>query len=143
VYGLVSGGGSNSSKSTAAKRSATSHKSKAKSSAGQRSAAASSAPAAAPAAYVYLSLDPLARVYVCLLGDRGRKLIPGEELSAGESTRTYRARRFEITLGNSSVVMHVDGVVRHVPPSNEAIGYSITKAAGRKRLSPGQLPTCA
>jgi hypothetical protein len=92
---------------------------------------------------VYLSLDPLARVYVCLLGDGGRKLIAGEELSAGESTRTYRARRFEITLGNSSVVMHVDGVVRHVPPSNEAIGYSITKAAGRKRLSPGRLPTCA
>jgi cytoskeletal protein RodZ len=144
VYGLVSGGSSsNSSKRTTSTRSATSHSSKAKSSAGHGSAAASSAPAAAPPAYVYLSLEPRARVYVCLLGDRGRKLIPGEELSAGESTRTYRARRFEITLGNSSVVMRVDGIVRHVPPSNEAIGYTITKAAGRKRLSQGQLPTCA
>jgi hypothetical protein len=82
-------------------------------------------------------------VYVCLLGDGGRKLIPGSELEAGESTRTFRARRFEITLGNSSVLMRIDGVTRTVPPSSEAIGYSITKASGRKRLLQGQLPTCA
>ena len=144
VYGLVSGGSSsNNHKNTASTRSPASHKSKAKSSASAGSAPASSASAAAPPAYVYLSLEPRARVYVCLVGDGGRKLIPGEELSAGESTRTYRARRFQITLGNSSVVMRVDGVTRTVPPSNEAIGYSITKASGRKRLTPGHLPTCA
>jgi cytoskeleton protein RodZ len=144
VYGLVSGGSSsNNHKNTAATRSPASHKSKATSSAGAGSAPASSASAAAPPAYVYLSLEPRARVYVCLVGDGGRKLIPGEELSAGENTRTYRARRFQITLGNSSVVMRVDGVTRTVPPSNEAIGYSITKASGRKRLTPGHLPTCA
>jgi len=30
-----------------------------------------------------------------------------------------------------------------VPASNEAIGYAITKATGRKRLTPSQLPSCA
>jgi cytoskeleton protein RodZ len=91
---------------------------------------------------ITLSLRPTAVVYVCLLGDGGRKLIPGTELQPGESTPTYHARRFEITLGNSSVTMYIDGHPRSVPPSSEAIGYAITKARGRQPLSAGKLPTC-
>jgi cytoskeleton protein RodZ len=91
---------------------------------------------------VALSLRPSAAVYVCLIGDDGRKLIPGLELQPGATTRTYHAKRFELTLGNSSVTMIVDGIPRTVPPSSQAIGYSITKAHGRHPLSPGQLPTC-
>jgi cytoskeletal protein RodZ len=93
-------------------------------------------------AIVTLSLRPSAVVYVCLIGDNGRKLIPGLELQPGETTATYHARRFEITLGNSSVTMLVDGRARTVPASSQAIGYSITKARGRQRLSAGRLPTC-
>jgi hypothetical protein len=81
-------------------------------------------------------------VYVCLLGDDGRTLIPGIELQPGETTRTYHAKRFQITLGNSSVTMVVDGIPRTVAPSSQAIGYSITKATGRRPLAAGQLPTC-
>jgi hypothetical protein len=92
---------------------------------------------------VALSLRSSAAVYVCLIGDNGRKVIAGKELQAGESTPTYHARRFTITLGNSSVTMFVDGHARSVPASSQAIGYAITKAAGRKRLHTGQLPTCA
>ncbi len=92
---------------------------------------------------VALSLRPSAVVYVCLLGDGGRKLIPGVDLQPGEGTRTYHAKRFEITLGNSSVTMFVDGIARTVAPSSGAIGYSITKTTGRRTLAAGQLPTCA
>ncbi len=97
---------------------------------------------AATSTFVALSLRATAVVYVCLIGDDGRKLIPGIELQPGETTRTYHARRFEITLGNSSVTMFVDGIPRTVAPSSQAIGYSITKAYGRRPLAPGQLPTC-
>jgi cytoskeleton protein RodZ len=93
-------------------------------------------------AVVTLSLRPSAIVYVCLIGDNRRKLIPGTELQPGERTPTYHARRFEITLGNSSVTMLVDGRARTVPPSSEPIGYSITKARGRQPLPSAQLPTC-
>ena len=89
-----------------------------------------------------LSLKPTGAVYVCLLGDNGRKLIPGVELQAGESTPTFHARHFEITLGNSAVTMFIDGRARTVPASSQAIGYSITKARGRQPLQPAQLPTC-
>lgn len=92
---------------------------------------------------VALSLRASAAVYVCLIdNDNGRKLIPGLELQPGESTHTYHAKRFTITLGNSSVTMFVDGIRRTVAPSSAAIGYSVTKS-GRHRLVAGQLPTCA
>jgi cytoskeleton protein RodZ len=99
-------------------------------------------PAHGLAPVITLSLKPSAVVYVCLLGDNGRKLIPGSELQPGETTPTYHARRFQITLGNSSVTMYVDGRPRSVPPSSQAIGYTITKARGRQPLAAGQLPTC-
>ena len=137
AYGLASGGGSGSKPTKGAATAKRSHTHKT-----HTSGAHTTVPAV-PAAYVYLSLEPTARVYVCLVGDGGHRLIGGEELSPGASTRTYRAHRFEIRLGNSSVVMRVDGIVRHVPPSSEPIGYSITKATGRKRLTASQLPSCA
>jgi cytoskeleton protein RodZ len=93
-------------------------------------------------ASVSLQLRPTAIVYVCLIGEGGRELIAGQELGPSESTPVYRARHFEITLGNSNVVLIIDGIPRVVTPSSEAIGYSITKAYGRKTLAPGHLPTC-
>jgi len=91
---------------------------------------------------VALSLRPAAVVYVCLIGEGGRELIPGLELQPGENTPVYHAKHFQITLGNSSVTLLIDGIPRIVPPSAEAIGYSITKAYGRQPLAPGHLPTC-
>jgi hypothetical protein len=38
--------------------------------------------------------------------------------------------------------MVVDGKPLEVPSSSQAIGYTITKAAGRRPLRLGQLPTC-
>jgi cytoskeleton protein RodZ len=91
---------------------------------------------------VALSLRPSAAIYICLINDDdGDKLIPGQELQPGTSTPTFHSKHFTITLGNSSVTMFVDGTPRTVPPSSEAIGYSITKA-GRQRLKSGELPTC-
>ena len=91
---------------------------------------------------VTLSLTPTANVYVCLLGDGGRKLIPGIELHPGARTSTYHSKRFEITLGNNSVELVIDGKPRTVPASSTSIGYSITKAHGRRTLPPSQQPTC-
>jgi cytoskeleton protein RodZ len=99
-------------------------------------------PATTAGDVVTLSITPTAAVYVCLLGDGGRKLIPGVELKPGHSTPTYHAKRFEITLGNNAVELFVDGKVRPVPASSSAIGYSITKARGRRSLPAEQQPTC-
>jgi cytoskeleton protein RodZ len=130
---LVSGGGS-SKKGTPAKVAGTKQRVHHHGKATQRAAAATPV--------VALSLKPTAAVYVCLIGDNGRKVIPGLNLQAGESTSTYHARRFQLTLGNNSVTMYVDGKARSVAPSSKPIGYSITKARGRQPLSASQRPTC-
>jgi cytoskeleton protein RodZ len=140
IYGLASGGGGSSSKSTVRRSPAESSK---KSAAKHKSAHASPTVHHTTSTIVALSLRPTAAVYVCLIGDNGRKVIAGEELHPGTKTPTYHARRFEITLGNSSVTMYVDGHAHSVPASSQAIGYSITRANGRKRLHTGELPTCA
>jgi cytoskeletal protein RodZ len=142
IVALLAGGGS-SSKSTADRTSSTAsrnarHHHSERAAAQRRQAAAGTT----SASLVALSLRPSARVYVCLIGDNGRKVIPGEELQPGTTTHTFHAKRFEITLGNSSVTMFVDGRARTVPASSQAIGYTITKAYGRKPLPEGRLPTC-
>lgn len=139
IFGLVSKGGGSSSDSTAGSNPTKSSKNSAKAHKGKhRNGSASSS----KSALVAVSLHPTAPVYVCLIADNGRKAIAGVELKPGDRTPTYHARKFELTLGNSSVRMFVDGHERPVPSSSQAIGYSITKANGRKRLALGNLPTC-
>jgi hypothetical protein len=133
---LLVGGGSSGPTTSTATTATKKHAAKARHPAGKSVARGTLAPV------VTLALSPSAVVYVCLIGDNERKLIPGLELQPGETTPTYHARRFKITLGNSSLKMIVDGQARTVPPSSQAIGYSITKARGRQRLAAGQLPTC-
>jgi cytoskeletal protein RodZ len=141
IVGLIGKGGGSGSSSRSAGRSSSSKsiKKTSKSHSGKHAKGASSA--RSQGSIVALSLHATAPVYVCLIGDNGRKRIAGEELQAGTSTSTYHAHRFLITLGNSSVKMIVDGHERPVASSSQAIGYSIT-TAGRTRLKLGSLPTC-
>lgn len=90
---------------------------------------------------VSLSLRPSAAVYVCLIGDNGRKVIPGTILQPPYTPVTFHARRFELTLGNNAVTMYVDGKPRGVPTSATAIGYTVT-SGGRKTLAASKQPTC-
>jgi cytoskeleton protein RodZ len=140
IYGLLSGGGGKS--KTNAGQSATRASSK-KSGSKQPAKRSSGTPSSrASSSIVALSLRATGAVYVCLIADNGRKAIPGTELQAGEHTSTYHSKRFELTLGNGSVTMFVDGHARSVPASSQAIGYEITKSGGRKRLSSSRQPTC-
>ena len=91
---------------------------------------------------VSLQLNPTAPVYVCLIGSSGRKLIDKVTIQPGTPQPVYRDRRFEVTLGNSSVTMRIDGHTFAVPPSNNPTGYVITHS-GRHTLPLGHLPTCA
>jgi hypothetical protein len=54
---------------------------------------------------------------------------------------TYHARRFELTLGNNSVTLLVNGAPQTVPASAQAIGYTITHS-GMSPLAAGEQPTC-
>jgi cytoskeleton protein RodZ len=115
------------------------HRSSAQHSAQQRRHRAGSRPAAGE---VSVSLEATAPVWVCLMNGAQQKLIPGVDLQPGQSNGPFHAKRFEVTLGNASVNLTVDGKVVSVPTSSTAIGYLIT-SHGTSTLAPGRGPTCA
>jgi cytoskeleton protein RodZ len=137
VVGLLSGGGSPSSTaSTQARRPSHSAAS------GGGSAGGNHAEAATKASLASLKLEPTGEVYVCLIGDGGRRRIAGVILKPGETTEPeYHARRFLLTLGNNAVTLIVNGKSRPVPASSGAIGYAITRT-GIRTLAAAEQPTC-
>jgi hypothetical protein len=107
------------------------------------SRATTAAPAAAAGSSVTVSVRPTGRIWVCLVDQGGRRLIPGSILLPEETkSHTYHASRFEINLGNNEVELLVNGRRQQVPVSTEPIGYSIT-TSGVTQLAPGHLPMCA
>jgi len=80
-------------------------------------------------------------VWVCLVDDRGRALVNGETLVAGEARGEFRARAFEVTFGNGAVEMEVDDEPVDVPDLAEPLGYRITPG-GVRELDPASRPTC-
>ena len=93
-------------------------------------------------AVVRLQIVPSAPVSVCLVNAGGDILIANETLQPGRPSRTYRSKRFRLVLGNNAATLKINGTNRSVPPSGEAIAYSITKN-GRQSLPAEQRPTCA
>jgi cytoskeleton protein RodZ len=90
---------------------------------------------------VALRIVPSGPVYVCLIGD-GRRLINKLILMPGVKPTLYRAKKFELTLGNGDVKLNANGTILTVPQVNNAIGYEMT-VHGRKVLPAGKRPTCA
>jgi transcriptional regulator with XRE-family HTH domain len=90
---------------------------------------------------VALRIVPTGPVYVCLIGD-GHRLINKLILMPGVKPTLYRAKKFELTLGNGDVKLDANGTILTVPQVNNAIGYEMT-VHGRKVLPAGKRPTCA
>jgi cytoskeleton protein RodZ len=95
----------------------------------------------APAGKVSVELSATAPVWVCLVDDRGTPVVDSETLSADEARGPFSSSRFEVTFGNGSVEMTVDGQAAPVPAVAEPIGYRITPS-GVQRLDPSSRPTC-
>ncbi|WP_205698203.1 RodZ family helix-turn-helix domain-containing protein [Conexibacter sp. SYSU D00693] len=85
-------------------------------------------------------------VYVCLTGRGQGRLLDGATISPDTPSRTFRSSRFEVTLGNGSARLVIDGRTRDVPEVTDGIGYVITKRNGRVQrsvLPEGRRPSCA
>ena len=72
------------------------------------------------------------------LAAAGNNVVALWEVETGKELRPIEGPR-----NLAGLYGRVDGVARSVPPSSLPIGYSITKADGRKRLTQSQLPSCA
>ena len=95
----------------------------------------------APPRTASLRVEATGAVYVCLkAGDR--TLVDGETLQTGERTRTFRSRRFRLTVGNNAVRLRINGKARRLAPSEDPIGIEITPGRGRQSLSKSTRPVC-
>ena len=90
---------------------------------------------------VSLELRSTAAVWVCLVDDQGHALVNGETLSAGDTRGPFDGPGFEMTFGNGSVEMTVDGERANVPPVAQPLGYRVTPSGVRK-LVPSAQPNC-
>jgi hypothetical protein len=107
------------------------------------SAGTTTTPKAKPApSTVRLQLRATAPLYVCLVDGGGRKLINGRTVAPGRPTPVFRSKRFRMNLGNSSVVLRVNGRRVAVPPASRGVGLEITPK-GRRALPSGRRPNCA
>jgi cytoskeletal protein RodZ len=94
-----------------------------------------------PAGEVSVELRATAAVWVCLVDKGGTPLVDSETLSADEARGPFSANGFDVTLGNGSVEMTVDGEPARIPQAAEPLGYRITPTGVRK-LDPSSQPTC-
>jgi cytoskeleton protein RodZ len=90
---------------------------------------------------VSLRLRSTGTVWVCLVDDRGRPLVNGLTLSAGETRGPFRAGGFKVTFGNGAVQMEVGGKPVEVPQLAEPLGYQVTRQEVRQ-LAAAARPTC-
>jgi cytoskeletal protein RodZ len=88
-----------------------------------------------------LQLVPTGTVYVCVVDGTGKKLVPGQIFSAGQTVPTETAPKLLVTLGNASIQMKVNGKTVPIPPSSGSIGYSLTPT-GARPLALSKQPTC-
>jgi len=104
---------------------------------------ASPQPPAAPAAprLASLRIEATGPVYVCLKAG-GRTLVDGRTLQPGQRTKTYRSRRFRLTVGNNAVRLRINKRVRHLAASDTPIGVEITPERGRQPLPAAKRPAC-
>ena len=91
---------------------------------------------------VRLSLVPTGAVYVCLVNGHGRKLINGQQFSAGQKVPMEIGRTLLLTLGTNSVTITANGVKVPVAPSSSPIGIRFTPGK-HSPLSSSNQPACS
>ena len=90
---------------------------------------------------VSLRLEATGPVNVCLRAG-GRTLVDSVTLESGQRTRTFRSRRFRLTVGNNAVILRINGKARRLRASSDPIGVEITPRRGRQPLSDARRPVC-
>jgi hypothetical protein len=116
------------------------HKAARKQAEPSKSSSPPATPSPASGSEVSVELRSTAEVWVCLVKGNGRPLVT-ETLPEGESRGPFQGHSFDVTFGNGSVELSVDGSLADVPPLAEPLGFRITPEAVR-RLDPSSRPTC-
>jgi cytoskeletal protein RodZ len=91
-----------------------------------------SAPARKPAPTVArLAIVPQGEVYTCVR-DASDKLVLSETLTPGVGKKTFKGKHFRVTVGNSAVLLTLNGKRITVQPSSTETNFEILPTRARK-----------
>ena len=136
---LVSGGGEEGAKE-AGGGNATTPKKQAKP--GNEGQAKESQPKQASQSSVSLKIEPTAEVWACVLDAKGKPLVDGATLAAGETTGPFHSRSYTAAFGNGSIAITVDGKAARTPSSPSPIGIAVDAHGKVHEIPEGERPSC-
>jgi cytoskeleton protein RodZ len=91
---------------------------------------------------VGLRIEATGDVYVCLTDAKGRKLLDGATLHAGQRSKRFTSRRLHARFGNSSAGMRVGGTRYPVARSTRPVDYELRPGRAPRRLPETTASAC-
>ena len=91
---------------------------------------------------VKLKIESTAEVWTCVVNAKGKPVVDGLTLAAGESVGPFRSRSFTAAFGNGSVHVLVDGKALDTPETSSPMGFTVDSQGKVHELPEGQRPSC-
>jgi hypothetical protein len=91
---------------------------------------------------VKLAIEPTAEVWACVLDAKGRPLVDGQTLAAGEAVGPFHSGSYTAAFGNGSVAVTVDGKAAKLPATPSPMGFTVDSHGKVHGLAEGERPSC-
>ena len=91
---------------------------------------------------VSLKIEPTAEVWACVLDAKGKPLVDGATLAAGETSGPFHSRSYTAAFGNGSVEVWIDGKRAHTPTTPSPMGFSVDRHGKLREIPEGERPSC-
>ncbi len=91
---------------------------------------------------VKLQIEPTAEVWACVLDAKGKPLVDGLTLAAGETMGPFKSRSYTAAFGNGSVEVKIDGKRAQTPSTPSPIGFTVTAKGKVREIPEGERPSC-
>ncbi len=91
---------------------------------------------------VSLKIEPTAEVWACVLDAKGKPLVDGATLAAGETSGPFHSRSYTAAFGNGSVRIFIDGVRAKTPSTPSPMGFSVDRHGKLREIPEGGRPSC-
>jgi hypothetical protein len=91
---------------------------------------------------VKLQIEPTAEIWACVLDAKGKPLVDGLILAAGEKKGPFQSRSFTAAFGIGSVHVLVDGKALATPSTSSPMGLAVDAQGKVHELPEGKRPSC-
>jgi cytoskeletal protein RodZ len=91
---------------------------------------------------VSLKIEPTAEVWACVLDAKGKPLVDGATLAAGETAGPFHSHAFTAAFGNGAVEVWVDGKRAKTPSTPSPLGFSVDRHGKLREIPEGERPSC-